>query len=128
MTVRTLSLPLVVAGLLLAGTVSAQTNPRPKKNTRKYTVKIDSSPQQAAIYLDDKQYGIVGYTPFTGKVERGDYKLIIELQGYKPFDRAITIDSSHREFFFPLEKQVLPGTIDVQAAADQNVLGAQVFV
>jgi PEGA domain-containing protein len=124
----TKSVPLLLLLVLVPVIAAAQTVPRPNKGTRKYTIKIDSSPQQAAIYLDDKRYGIVGYTPWTGKVERGDYQLIIELQGYKPFAHAITIDSGHREFFFPLEKAVLPGTIDIQAAADANVLGAQVFV
>lgn len=101
---------------------------RPARKGRKYTVKIDSSPQQGVIYLDDKKYGIVGYTPWSGKLVAGDYKLIIELPGFKAFERQITVGSKSKEFTYTLEKQAMPGIIDVQATADQNVLGAQVLV
>ncbi len=101
---------------------------RPVRKGTKYTVKIDSSPQQAAIYLDDKQYGIVAYTPYTGKLTKGDYKLILVRPGFKTLERQIHVDASSREFFLPLEKEILPGTIDVQVAADPNVAGAQVFI
>jgi len=114
--------------LLCVDTASAQVEPRPARKGRKYTVKIDSSPQQAAIYLDDKKFGIVGYTPYTGKLVQGDYKLVLELPGFKPIERQIRVDRTHKEFFLPLEKQELPGTLDVQATADQNVAGAQVLV
>jgi hypothetical protein len=107
---------------------SAQVEPRPARKGRKYTVKIDSSPQQAAIYLDDKKYGIVGYTPYTGKLVQGDYKLILELPGFKTIERQLRVDSKNKEFFLPMEKQELPGTLDVQATADPNVAGATVLV
>src|SRR4051812_26870932 len=109
---------MAVVCLLLVGLVSesfAQTAPRPTRKGRKYTVRIDSAPQQAAIYLDDKAYGIFGYTPWSGKLVKGDYKLIIELQGYKPMERMVRVEKPNQEFFQPLEKQILPGTIDVQA-------------
>src|SRR5215468_11922970 len=59
----------VVSGLAPGGAL-AQTQPRPPVKGR-YKVKIDSSPQQAAVYWDSspdqqpKQYGIAGYTPIT---------------------------------------------------------------
>ncbi len=114
--------------LLCVDVASAQVEPRPAKKGRKYTIKIDSSPQQAAIYLDDKRYGIVGYTPYTGKLATGDWKVILELPGFKPVEKIIRVDRKSKEFFLPMEKQELPGTIDVQAAADPNVAGAQVLV
>lgn len=102
--------------------------PRPAKAGRKYTVKIDSSPQQAAIYLDDKKYGIVGYTPYSGKLAKGQWTLIVELPGYAPYSQIITVDRTHKDFMVVLQKVAQPGVIDVQATADQNVNGAQVFV
>ena len=48
--------------LSTAWDAQAQQVPRPTKKGRKYKVRIDSAPQQAAIYLDDEKYGIVGYT------------------------------------------------------------------
>jgi hypothetical protein len=125
-----IGLTFAVLTVLLAVFASAAhaQEPRPPRKGTRYTVKIDSSPQQAAIYLDDKKYGIVGYTPFTGKLNKGDYKLIIEQPGFKPFETTIRVDSKHKEFFYPLEKQIQPGVIDVQATADPNVAGSNVFV
>ncbi len=121
----TLALAVVVG---LSSVAAAQTIPRPTKKGRKYSITIDSAPQAAAIYLDDKQYGIHSYTPWTGKLTKGDWKIIIELQGYEPMERIVRVDKKGQQFFFPLTKKVQPGIIDVQAAADPNVLGAQVFV
>jgi hypothetical protein len=121
-----LRLFLVLSALLGVSSASAQTAPRPAKKGTKYTVKIDSSPQQAAIYLDDKKYGIVGYTPYTGKLTKGAWTLIIELPGYKPSSQAVTVGSASREFFVPLEKG--SATLDVQTASDPNVAGATIYV
>jgi hypothetical protein len=106
----------------------AQTIPRPPRKGKKSKVFFDSSPQQAAIYLDDKQYGIVGYTPYRGTLVRGSYTLIMELPGFKPVTRPINITTGKNEYFFPLEKKEMPGTVDVQAVSDPNLTGAQVFV
>lgn len=102
--------------------------PRPMRKGSKYTVKIDSSPQQAAIYLDDKQYGIVGYTPFQGKLAKGDYRLILSLPGYKESERIVRVERSSRDFFVPLERKILPAVFDIQATADPHVNGAQVYI
>ena len=107
----------------------AQTNEAPwRARGRKYLVKIDSSPQNATVYLNDKRYGPVGYTPFKGRITRGDFKLIVELPGYKTGERPIRIARATREFFVVLEKTEAVGTVDVQATADANVLGAAILV
>src|SRR5687768_16849672 len=89
------SLASFVAGALLLGFLSAparaQTQPLPLRKGTKYKVKIDSSPQQAAVYIDNKQYGIQGYTPITIKLPKGPYKVIVELPGWKPMEREITV-------------------------------------
>jgi hypothetical protein len=126
---------LLVSGLILTvillgltSAASAQVEPRPARKGTRYTVTIDSSPQQAAIYLDDKKYGIVGYTPYRGKLHKGSYKLILELPGFKTLEKPIGVDSRHRTFVLPLERQELPGTIDIQATADANVNGSSVVI
>ena len=61
----------------------AQTQPRPPVKGR-YKLKIDSSPQQAALYWDSsagqqpKLYGIAGYTPITIKVPKGAVKIVLD--------------------------------------------------
>ncbi|MBI4510105.1 MAG: PEGA domain-containing protein [Deltaproteobacteria bacterium] len=128
MTTLTRALITLVLVLGLSPELFAQATPRPPRKGRKVAVKIDSSPQGGMIFLDDKQYGVVGYTPWSGKLVKGDYKLIVELQGYKPYERLIRVDRESKDFFTPLEKQVIPGVVDIQAAADPNVFGAQVYV
>ncbi len=49
--------------------------------TGRYAVKIDSAPQGAPIYIGDKTCQI-GVTPYVGKLNRGDYNVIIETPGY----------------------------------------------
>jgi len=114
---------LMVLGI--ASSAAAQV-PRPARKGVKQDVTIDSSPQQAAIYLDDKKFGIVGYTPYTGKLVRGEWTLILELPGYRPVSQKITIGAKAHEFFQPLEKG--NGTIDVQTAGDPNVAGATLYI
>jgi len=108
----------------------AQAVPRPTRKGRKYKVRIDSAPQQAAIYLDDEKYGIVGYTPWEGRLQKGDWKLIIKVDGYEKAERVVRIKRSRsvQEFFLPLTKREVPGLLDVTAAADQNAFGAEVWV
>src|SRR5688572_26419402 len=104
---------------LLVGESFAQVVPRPSKGGRKYSVRIDSAPQQAAIYLDDEKYGIVGYTPWAGKLEKGNWTVIIKKDGYELATRIITVKRSSRlqETFLPMTRMVQPGVIDVRADA-----------
>ena len=66
----------------------------------RYKVKIDSSPQQAAVYWDSspgqqpKLYGIAGYTPITIKVPKGAVKIVLELSGFKPFEQVLDVRKS----------------------------------
>lgn len=110
--------------LLLAGAVAAQTTPRPARKGRKMKVKIESSPQQAAIYLDDKAYGIFGYTPWSGSLVQGKYKVIIELQGFRSYEQEVTFSAKTKGVSVTLEK--IP-VISIQAN-DPNVNGASVFI
>src|SRR5215470_2777151 len=88
-----------------AGTVAhAQPVPRPARSGPTLPVKIDSNPQQAEVYLDDKKYGLVGYTPYEAQLARGDYLLILELPGYQTVTRKITVDTDSHDFAIPMAK------------------------
>jgi len=116
--------------LSIAASAFAQPEPRPKRRGRKYKVKVDSAPQQAAVYLDDEKYGIVGYTPWDGRLEKGEWKVIIKKDGYETATRVLTVKRRRRtqEIFVPMIKKDEPGTVEVTAAADQNAFGAEVWV
>ncbi len=125
---RKLLLGLVL--LLSTGGVTsalAQTQPLPLRKGTKYRVKIDSSPQQAAIYIDGKQFGIQGYTPSTLKLPKGPYHVIIELPGFKPMERDVTVKRAEA-FVFTLERAVRPAIIDVRSVAGDSATGGQLWI
>jgi hypothetical protein len=104
------------------GEASAQTQPRPAVKGR-YKIKIDSSPQQAAVYWDSspgqqpKLYGIAGYTPITIKVPKGAVKIIIELSGFKPFEQVLDVRKS-TSLSPTLERAPRMAKLNLQANAD----------
>jgi hypothetical protein len=111
----------VVAALTL--TVGA----RDAAAQRKYRVTIDSQPQQAAIYVNQKEGGIQGYTPTTLKLPKGQHTIILELPGWKPVQRPINVTRSEK-FIFTLERQARPSVLDVRSVASDSASGAQLFV
>lgn len=116
--------------LSMVSEAQAQEVPRPNRKGRKYKVRIDSAPQQAAIYLDDEKYGIVGYTPWTGRIQKGDWKVIIKKDGYELASRVIKVKRTRRtqETFMPLVKKEQPAVLEVRADADRNAFNAEVWV
>ncbi len=121
---------LVLAASVAGEAIAQSTNPRLQTRHTKYRVKIDSAPQKAAIYLDDKKYGIAGYTPWSGRLPKGTWKVILELEGYEPAERTIVVrrTRSWQETFVPLVKKVVPAKLDVRPDADKNAFGAKVWV
>ena len=55
-------------------------------------VNITSYPPGAAIFLDSRDKGVRGRTPFTLKVPIGAKKIILELAGFLPEERDITVE------------------------------------
>jgi len=123
----------ILAGLAVLGTTSiaiAQvSNPKLSSRRTKYKVRIDA-PVRATIYLDDKSYGPVGYTPWEGRLISSSWKIILEAEGYEPAVKPVTVARKRttQEFFVPLIKKVEPGVIEVRADADKNAFGAEVWV
>ena len=87
-----------------------------------------SPPQQAAVYVDSKEYGIEGYTPVTLRLPKGTYTIILELPGFRPVQKAITVSRSEG-FVFTMERAARPAVLDVRAsAANDAAMGGQLFV
>ncbi len=118
----------LLAVLCVTTVAEAQVRPRPPMTGHKMRVKIDSSPQQAAVYIDSKDYGIEGYTPVTLKLPKGTYNIILELPGFAPVSKPITVSKS-QAFVFTMERQARPAVLDVRApAGNDGAVGAQLFV
>ena len=56
-------------------------------NNRPSAVAIDSEPGGAAILIDDQRY----YAPLTMELPKGEHKLKVFKQGYKPHEEVITL-------------------------------------
>ena len=126
-----LSFVVLVAGAGLWPTdAAAQTQPRPPVKGR-YKLKIDSSPQQAAVYWDSsaaqqpKLYGIAGYTPITIKVPKGAVKIVLELSGFKPFEQVLDVRKS-TTITPTLERAPRMAKLDLQSNTDSA--GAEVVI
>lgn len=54
-----------------------------------FPANIDSTPNGAEIFVDDKKYGA---TPFAGDLPLGRHKLVLKKEGYNPFEKEYSID------------------------------------
>jgi hypothetical protein len=126
---RPWSLTLLLAVVVSSSTAHAQAN-CPGNKPGKYAVKIDSAPPGAAIYINDKACPAVGVTPWEGKLNFGDYSVIVEAPGYDLATRPFKVLRLRKiqEIFVPLVKKLDPPKIDVRADADKNVFGATVVL
>ena len=124
-----IALLLAVSGLSPTD-AAAQTQPRPPVKGR-YKLKIDTSPQQAAVYWDSspaqqpKLYGIAGYTPITIKVPKGAVKIVLELSGFKPFEQVLDVRKS-TTITPTLERAPRMAKLDLQSNTDSA--GAEVVI
>lgn len=98
----------------------------PEAHAAKGRVTIESSPPNAAIYVDDKAGGIQGFTPATLRVNTGTRKIILEINGYKPLEQFITVKPRKTTVRFELEK--IPETAKLHFIADPNIGDAVVSV
>jgi hypothetical protein len=116
----------------LGGATALAQQIRPPVRGRSHKVKVDSSPQQAAVYWvagavgNAKDYGIAGYTPITLKVPRGAVTFVVELQGFKPQTKAVDVKKS-QTINFTLERAPAIAKLDLQTT-DGSATGADVKI
>jgi hypothetical protein len=88
-------------------------------------VVIDSKPQGATIYLNDKRKGAFGKTPWQGSLESKPVRLILEQKGWKPEERAISPRSDKLiDVYIALSEEHYLGWVEIVS----NVPGADVFI
>src|SRR6476619_7070223 len=95
----------VMALVVSVGAANAGDCPK----TGKYAVKIDSAPPGAQIYIGDKTCQI-GATPWTGKLNKATYTVIIEAAGYETATKSFAVAAlrKEQELFIPLVKKADP--------------------
>jgi len=88
-------------------------------------VVIDSKPQGATIYLNDKRQGAFGKTPWQGSLESKPVRLILESKGWKPEERSISPRSDKLiDVYIALSEEHYLGWVEIVS----NVPGADVFI
>jgi hypothetical protein len=127
---RGAALALVALLVVAVAARPAAAQSHPALSGGRYSVKIESAPPGATIYIDKKELGAIGVTPWQGKMKNGSYLVIIELDGYQPAQKNLTVARTRKlqSVFVPLIKKVDPPRIDIRADADQNVFGATVYL
>jgi hypothetical protein len=127
---RGAALALVALLVVAVAARPAAAQSHPALSGGRYSVKIESAPPGATIYIDKKELGAIGVTPWQGKMKNGSFLVIIELDGYQPAQKNLTVARTRKlqSVFVPLIKKVDPPRIDIRADADQNVFGATVYL
>ncbi|HSZ80966.1 MAG TPA: PEGA domain-containing protein [Polyangia bacterium] len=88
-------------------------------------VVIDSKPQGATIYLNDKTSGPFGKTPWHGSLEPKPVRLILESKGFKPEERSVTPQSDKLvDIYIALSEEHYLGWIEVTS----NAVGALLYI
>jgi hypothetical protein len=87
-------------------------------------VVVESEPQNATIYLDDKKKGPFATTPWSGSID-GEHKIIIEKRGYMVSESTIAADPSKLFVLRAVMSQEnFLGWVDITS----NVPGADIFI
>jgi hypothetical protein len=97
-----------------------------RRRGRTYPVRIDSAPQQAAVYVGSKKCGVVGYTPWNGRLPQGQHSIIVQKQGYADKTQVVNVRRLRRRQETFIVMEVGEGTIDVQAGS--NAEGASISI
>ena len=87
-------------------------------------VVVESEPQNATIYLDDKRNGSFGTTPWSGSLE-GTHKVIIEKRGFMVSESEVTGDPNKLFVLRAvLGKEDFLGWVEITS----NVPGAEIYI
>lgn len=88
-------------------------------------VVIDSKPQGATIYLNDKKNGPFAHTPWQGSLQSGPVRLLLESKGFKPEQRQISPRSDKLvDVYIALSEEHYLGWVEIIS----NTPGALVYI
>ena len=112
-----------------AGSAAAQ--PPWKRRGRKKKVYIDSAPQQAAVYIENKTHGIACYTPCKIRLPyKQTFPVWLVKQGFQTHTGQVTAArrSRDRKFYFVMKRAIQKGTLDIRSGPGGSAVGASLYV
>lgn len=89
--------------------VESTTHPVSAELTNIVSVKINSAPNGAALFINGQRNitnNTASVTPWLGSLSSGTYNVTIRKSGYHDLNRNITVDPAHHDFFFVMKKQL----------------------
>jgi PEGA domain len=87
-------------------------------------VVIESEPQNATIYLDDRKKGPFAQTPWSGSLD-GEHKIWVEKRGFMPLEKTVSADPSKLFVLSAvLGKESFLGWVDVKS----NIPKSEVYL
>jgi len=108
-----------LALLLLAGRAQA---------ARPLTVKLESSPLGAAVYLNSTSTGVLGYTPMSTKLPKGSATIIFELKGFQTKTLTVDVKKRNQKISVVLERETVGQLEIVAPMSDDSAVGATVAI
>jgi hypothetical protein len=111
-------------------TATPETSATPSEDVQKLEQKtrslvvIETEPQGANIYLDDKKNGVFAQTPWSGSLD-GTHKILIEKRGHKSKDSTLSPDPNRLVILqVVLSEEDYLGWLEIRS----NVPGASIFL
>jgi hypothetical protein len=86
-----------------------------KKKPRLESVRIETAPAGAAVYLGDKESGAAGTTPFELSLPAGEHVLILELEGHVPRFEMIVVEAGAGPQVFAYDLDPAIATLVIEA-------------
>jgi len=83
-------------------------------------IRISTDPEGAVVYIDDKANGVAAYTPTSLPVSPGNYRIIVEKEGFEPLEELVSVESGQT---LQLRYQLNPGKLEAKkpdASAPSN--------
>ncbi|MBA2544675.1 MAG: PEGA domain-containing protein [Deltaproteobacteria bacterium] len=87
-------------------------------------VVIESEPQNATIYLDDRKKGAFAQTPWSGSLD-GEHKIIVEKRGYMQLEKSLSADPNKLTILsVVMGKEDFMGWVDIKS----NIPKSEVYI
>jgi tetratricopeptide (TPR) repeat protein len=56
-------------------------------------IRISTDPEGAVVYIDDRANGVAGYTPTALPVKPGNYRIVVEKEGFESIEELVSVES-----------------------------------
>ena len=120
-----------LSALIFVSSVAAAQVAPWKRHGRKRRVYFDSTPQQAAVYIEKESYGIACYTPCSLRLPyKRTFQVFLKKPGFQTYKGTILVARRRRDrrYRFVLKREIQPGFIDVRSDTSGSAVSGRIVV